>query len=321
MPTSTKIAKKYSVSSKGKDFDNIDMLDKALRASNLLSLVDGSRRKPTVTNLDSSGYSAEAIVTTIEADGLSSYIIIAEDDCYKFYAESIMAFTFMSSMIEKDMHHLLVDAMKKEDPIRMYQEIQEHFKGSKLHHVEAARRALEAHRLEPAIEQDLSRLMELIAVLKKAQHMPMPESQKFGILRTIITHEERPHVRAIYAMASYNKKSFNATIKEIREEWDTIPLENVEGRMAASIAPPSTDRICFKFQTGECSRPNCLFIHKIMSATERKEQNYMQGRQERERILRAGPRKAILVTRNLRGKLTQGTITQRELMECITTCH
>ena len=139
VPTSIEIAKEHSVSSKDKDFDNIDMLDKALRASNLLSLVDGLRRKPTVTNLNSSGYSAEAIVTTIEADGGSSYIIINEDDCYKFYAESIMAFTFMSSMIKKDMQRLLVDAIRKEDPIRMYQEIQEHFKGSKLHHVEAAR--------------------------------------------------------------------------------------------------------------------------------------------------------------------------------------
>ena len=92
VPTSMEIAKKHSVSSKDKDFDNINMLDKALRASNLLSLVNGSRRKPTVTNLNSSGYSAEAIVTTIEADGGSSYIIIDEDDCYKFYAESIMAF-------------------------------------------------------------------------------------------------------------------------------------------------------------------------------------------------------------------------------------
>ena len=162
VPTSMEIAKKYSLSSKDKDFDNIDMLDKALRASNLLSLVDGSRIKPTITNLNISGYSAEAIIQTIEADGKSSYIIIDEDDCYKFYAESVVAFTFMTSMIKKDMHHLLVEAMRKEDPIRMYQEIQDHFKGCKLHHVEAARRALEAHRFGPEIEQDLSRLMELL---------------------------------------------------------------------------------------------------------------------------------------------------------------
>ena len=118
MPTSTEIAKKYSMSSKDKDSDNIDMLAKALRVSNLLSLVDGSRRKPTVTNLNSSGYSAEAIVTTIKGDGSSSYIIITEDDCYKFYAESIMAFTFMMSMIKKDMHHMLVDAMTREGEIQ-----------------------------------------------------------------------------------------------------------------------------------------------------------------------------------------------------------
>ena len=150
VPTSTEIAKKFSVSSKDKDLDNMDMLDKALRASNLLSLVDGSRSKPTVTNLNSSGYSAEVIVTTIEADGSSLYIIIAEDDCCKFYAEFIMAFTFMMSMIKKDMHHMLVEAMKRGDPIKMYREIQKHYKGGKQHHVETARRMLEAHRLGPA---------------------------------------------------------------------------------------------------------------------------------------------------------------------------
>ena len=149
-------------------------------------------------------------MTTIEADGSSSYIIIAEDDCDKFYAESIMVFTFMMSMIKKDMHHMLVDAMKREDPIKMYWEIQEHFKGGKQHHVETAKRMLEAHRLGPAIEQNLSRLLELISILEKAQKMEMPESQKFGILRTIMMYEERPHVRAVYGMASYNKKSLNS---------------------------------------------------------------------------------------------------------------
>ena len=56
-------------------------------------------------------------------------------------------------------------------------------------------------------------LTELIAILKKAQKTPMPESQKFRILKIIMAHEERPHVRAVYGMASYNKESFNATIK------------------------------------------------------------------------------------------------------------
>ena len=62
------------------------MLDKALRASNLLSLVDGSRKQPDVTSLNDSGYSAESIIATIDAEGSKSSTVIAEDDYYKFHA-------------------------------------------------------------------------------------------------------------------------------------------------------------------------------------------------------------------------------------------
>ena len=182
-------------------------------------------------------------MTTIEADGSNSYIVIAEDDCYKFYAESIIAFTFMLSMTNKDMHHMLMEGMKREDPIKMYRKIQEHFEGGKNHHVEAARRTLNTHRLGPDIGRDLSKLLELISALEKAQMMEMPESKKFGILRTLMIYEERAHVRSVYGMASYNTESFNSTIKTIREEWDTIPSNKSEGHMAASMGPPSSDRI------------------------------------------------------------------------------
>ena len=102
-PTSTEIAKKTSVSHKDKTFDYIDMLDKALRASNLLSLADGSRKPPDVNESNCSGYTAEAIKPTIKADGSSSLTVIAEDDYYKYFADSIVAYTFMLSMINKDM--------------------------------------------------------------------------------------------------------------------------------------------------------------------------------------------------------------------------
>ena len=59
------------------------------------------------------------------------YTVIAEDDYYKFYADSIVAFTFMLSMINKDMHHMLSEAIKKEDTTKLYRMIQEHFKGGK----------------------------------------------------------------------------------------------------------------------------------------------------------------------------------------------
>ena len=171
-PTSTEIAKKTSVSHKDKTFE------KALRASNLLSLADGSRRPPDVNELNCSGYTAEAIKPTIKADGSRSLTVVAEDDYYKYYADSIVAYTFMLSMINKDMHHLLEDAIRGEDPKMLYTVIQEHFKGGMNHHVESARRKLNADRFGPDIERDIE--------LEVAQKMEMPESQKFGILLLVM---------------------------------------------------------------------------------------------------------------------------------------
>lgn len=79
--TSTEIAKRHLVSHKDKSFDNLDMLDKALRASNFLSLVDGIRKRPTKAVDNTSGYVAEAIVEIVDADGMPSYIVITTDDC------------------------------------------------------------------------------------------------------------------------------------------------------------------------------------------------------------------------------------------------
>ena len=47
--------------------------------------------------------------------------VIAEDDCYKFYADSIVAFTFMMSMIDKDMHHMLSGAIREQNPAKVYE--------------------------------------------------------------------------------------------------------------------------------------------------------------------------------------------------------
>ena len=142
----------------------------------MLSIVDGTRMPPDVTPTNSSGYTPEAIMPLIRADGTRALTVIAEDDCYKFYADSIVAFTFTMSMIDKDMHHMLSGAIRKENPTKVNKVIQEHFKGGKNHHIELARRKLNAHRFGLDIERDLSRLLVLISELEVAQKMEMPES-------------------------------------------------------------------------------------------------------------------------------------------------
>ena len=138
--------------------------------------------------------------------------------------------------------------------------------------MEAARKKLNDHRLGPNIERDLSTLLKLILALEEAQDMAMPESQKFGILRVLMAHEERVHVKNVVGIASYNKENFKFTIKKIREEWDALPANKKNVQMAAATESATTDRICFKFQTNECTRKGCPYIHRIMNDQEKGDQ-------------------------------------------------
>ena len=111
---------------------------------------------------------------------------------------------------------MLLELIRKEDLVKIYRANREHFKGGKNHHVEAARKKLNALRLGPDIERDLSNVLELISDLEVAQKMEMPESQKFKVLGVLMAHEKRVHV----SIASYNRENFNFTIKKVKEEWD-----------------------------------------------------------------------------------------------------
>ena len=108
--------------------------------------------------------------------------------------------------------------------------------------------------------------------------MAMPESQKFGILRVLMAQEERVHVRNIMGIASYNKETFNFTINKIREEWDAVPMSKNNVHMASATESATASRICFKFQTNECTRKGCPYIHKIMNDQEKKDQRYNNKR-------------------------------------------
>ena len=104
-------------------------------------------------------------------------------------------------------------------------------------------------------------------------------------------------------IASYNKESFTFTINKIREEWDAIPMsKNVH--MAAATESATASRICFKFQTNECTRKGCPYTHKI---------------RVKNRIIKL-LRNRIMI-RNSRGKKILGIIILKGQMVCTTVCR
>ena len=102
----------------------------------------------------------------------------------------------------------------------------------------------------------------------------MPESQKFEVLRVLIPHEGRVHVKKVMGIASYDRKNFNFMIKKIKEEWDALLADKNDVPMAAATESATMDRICFKLRTNECTRKGCPFINKIMTDQEKRDQKY-----------------------------------------------
>ena len=125
--SSTDIANKISISSLDKNFDNIEMLAKALDASCFLSLVDSTRAIRRATTSNSIGYSAKSIVSVEDPDGIYNNAVIDEDDCYRYYAEKLLALNFMITMINKDMLHILQVPIKEKNPIKLHQMILNYF--------------------------------------------------------------------------------------------------------------------------------------------------------------------------------------------------
>ena len=84
---STDLVTKHSLSASDKNCDNLVHLDKALKASDVLTLANGSLPLPVPTPLNPSGYSP-TIVTPATFDGKLTYIVINEDDIFRYNVEN-----------------------------------------------------------------------------------------------------------------------------------------------------------------------------------------------------------------------------------------
>ena len=83
---STDLVTKHSLSASYKNCDNLVHLEEALKASDVLALENGSRPLPVPTPANPSGYSP-TIVTPATFDGKPMYIVIDEDDTFRYNTE------------------------------------------------------------------------------------------------------------------------------------------------------------------------------------------------------------------------------------------
>ena len=130
---STDLVTKLSLSASDKNCDNLVHLDEALKASDVLTLVNGSRPLPVPTPLNPSGYTP-TIVTPATFDGKPMYIVIDEDDIFRYNAENKICMLLIQRILNKDMLHHLQPSIDANNASHTYLTILDFFKGHKHHH-------------------------------------------------------------------------------------------------------------------------------------------------------------------------------------------
>ena len=163
---STDLVIKHSLSAADKNCGNLVHLNEALKASDVLTLANGSRPMPVPTPTNTSGYTA-TIVTPSTFDGKPMYIVIDWDDIFRYNAENKICMLLNQRILNKDMLHHLRPSIDANNAPHTYLKILDFFKGHKHHHIESARVALNNFRF--AVEKDIFTLKDLISNLEKAQ--------------------------------------------------------------------------------------------------------------------------------------------------------
>ena len=269
--SSLDIANKFCVSLGDKTFENVNQLEKALKASCLYTLADGSRLQPVPTTNNIGGYTPPSILVVLTSAGVPRNINSEEDDCFKYQSDNLATLTLFSIMIKPDMNHLIIKALENESATELYLNIKEYFKGHKHHHIEFARSALHYCKFTQHVNEDIDNLRQLITNLEEAQEAPLPEAQMMGVLRGMMVDEQRLNLTQSFNWACLNRQQFGTVLDTLMSMWNNIPYKTVK---MAAVTSTGEEKLCFRFQQGNCTTENCIYVHKLMTEEQKKDSRY-----------------------------------------------
>ena len=98
---------------------------------------------------NANGYTPSSITESTDPLSMNKFVVIDEDDIFRYAAEETTAFRFIESFLQMDMKHILAKSVKRKDPRQLYQDIQDHFRGNQFHHVDKAIKNICKHKVHP----------------------------------------------------------------------------------------------------------------------------------------------------------------------------
>ena len=174
-------------------------------------------------------------------------------------------------MVKHDMHDLIIGALKNESATALFLIIKEYFKSHKHHHIEFARNALHHYKFTQHVDKDTYNLRQMITNLEDAQEAPLTEAWKMEVLRGMMVAEQRLNRTQVFNWACLNNYTFENVLNTMTIMRNNIPYKSVK---MAAVTSNGEEKLCFRFQQGNCTAKNCIYVNKIMAEQQKKYLGY-----------------------------------------------
>ena len=247
------------IENNNENFKKKELILKVLKTEDLLTLVNGKRKKPFPTTDNPSGYSVRRMI--VDEDGEQ---IISADDIYLFSHDTARLYMAINIATSDNLQFLFPEATSIGDGVTLWNLIIAKIFGTTYKDLLEASDRLRRWTIDPSkhVQSDLHNLSILVQRVNETSKSDMPESSILAIIYEALSRDPREELRMIATYSSWNKQSLNELIHALHDSHSAQPYNNKNVKMH-ELKSVNTG-YCNKFQLGKCSfGDKCRYKHEI----------------------------------------------------------
>jgi hypothetical protein len=237
-------------------FHRLRMIHSVLSTTGLLTLIEGHRTEPIMTEENIHGFSIRRIILvprveyddeksidSISSEPIIERVVLEEDDAFHYIHDNDRLFSLVYIMFSKTLHHnITIRNQKLRNGIESYRDMINYIFGQKQQDVKFARRALDTYQINPSVHFRLeySKWEQLFSNLEHAQSRMMTDVEKMAWVSDRLDSDPRPKIASSFAACVVNNTSYNESMGIMLRVADAMPPETAVIRMASMTSFPET---------------------------------------------------------------------------------
>ena len=263
----SKSAKSLKISSNSADINRkIEAFNNLLNSTSLLTMLNGQRSQPMMTDENPNGFSPRAMrvkndIATIEE----------ADDIFLYAHDAKRLFQLMILFFDETLFYHCTAEIKSGNGIIMYNKIIAKVQGRALRDIDNAQKALEQFKIASSkpLPSELAKLEEIFVRLEHAQQTPLTDFTKKNCLAKLVLADPRSLLHSHVTNAHAPGITYDIFRDTLCDIYDNLPATYQTFKMAAMTDKiekkgDKPKQICFNHQKGKCSHGvNCKYSHDI----------------------------------------------------------